>query len=148
MRGWRAALGSIAIAATASTTGCASLIGNCIQIAMQVVEPSSNFIDRALAHRYSDWYSIGSNTPDFGERVPVWRIAEQANRRLAEGCEPMNERSCAYRKVLRGIEERQETERRLMTLHFMLSPNAAKGCATCVEIHLAVDGRVTRATRS
>jgi len=152
MRMWQVVLGA---AAMASATGCSSLIGNHIPIEMQVVAPGANFIDKALAHRYSDWYSIvGSNTPDFGTRIPLSRIAEQVNRRvaddgpdrtmaylIAQGCEPTGERSCAYYKVLRRLEERHETERRLVTLHFSLAPGAIKGCATCVEVRLEVAGR-------
>lgn len=156
MRSWRPFLDAMAIAVAASATGCSSLIGNHIPIEMQVVEPRSNFIDEALGHRYSDWYSIvGANTPCFGARIPVSRIAERANRLVsnvgpdqaraylrAHGCEPTSERSCAYSKILRRIEERRETERRLVILHFTLSPNAAKGCSACADVRLEIGRRV------
>lgn len=142
----------------APIAGCTSLIGNHIPIEMQVVEPRPNFIDKALGHRYSDWYSIvGANTPCFGTRIPVWRIAEQVNRLVSkdgpdqamaylhtQGCEPTSEWSCAYRKFLRRIEKQRETERRPVTLRFRLSPDAAKGCATCVDVRLEVGGRAPR----
>lgn len=156
MWSWRPFLGAMAITVAASSTGCSSMIGNHIPIEVQVVEPRSNFIDEALGHRYSDWYSIvGANIPCFGARIPVSRIAEQANRLVsnsgpdqameylrAHGCEPTGARSCAYSKILRRIEKRQETERRLAILHFTLSPNATKGCSACADVRLEIGRRV------
>ncbi len=148
------------IAAVVPLTGCMGLIGNYTPVEIQVVEPRANFIDRALGHRYSDWYSIaGARVSPFGAHIPVWRVVEQANRRVSddgpertmaylrgEGCESTGERSCAYRKMLRKLEldDRQETERRLMTLHFTLSPDAAKGCNRCVDVRLEIEGTTAR----
>lgn len=151
----RLILGAVVIAAGAASTGCASLIGNHVTVEMQVVDPHPNFIDRALGHRYSNWYSIvGMRSPAFGRRIPVWLIAEHANRRvasdgpdramaylLAHGCEPASTRRCAYRKVLRRIEAHHETERRLVTLHFALAPEALRGCRACVDDRLEIGDR-------
>lgn len=158
MRIWRPILGLAAIAAALPTTGCYNLIASHVPVEMQVNDARDNFIDEALAHRYSNRYTIaGADTPRFGSRIPVWLIAEQANRRVAAdgperalaylrtlGCEPTSARDCAYRKVLRKLEAREETERRLVTLHFTLAPNAAKGCTTCADVRLEIGRHVGR----
>lgn len=158
MRGWRLILGTTAIAAAIPTTGCYDMIASHTPVEIQVIDARDNFIDEALAHRHSNRYTIASaDTPRFGSRIPVWLIAEQANRRVAadgperalahlhnQGCEPTGARSCAYRKVLRKLEARKETERRLVTLHFTLAPNAAKGCTICAHVRLEIGGSVGR----
>lgn len=146
------------IAAAAPLAGCYDLIASHEPVRMEVVDPRPNFIDSALAHGYSNRYTIAdAQVPRFGSRIPVWLIADEANRRVsddgsdrvmahlrAQGCEPLSERSCAYRKVLRKLVEREESERRLVTLHFTVSPDAVKGCMTCVGVRLEIGERVGR----
>lgn len=158
MWSWRPIRGAAAIAAAVPTSGCYDLVASHVPVEIQIVDARDNFIDEALAHRHSNRYTIvGADTPRFGSRIPVWLIAEQANRRVAAngpeqalahlrtlGCEPTSARSCAYRKVLRKLEAREETERRLVTLHFTLAPNAAKGCVACVDVRLEIGGSVGR----
>lgn len=151
--GWQVARGVALLATFAATTGCYDLIASRVSVDVQVVSARPNFLDEALAHRYVNRYTIaGADTPRFGSRIPVWQIADEANRRLAgkdfdqamaylesNGCERTTERSCAYRRTLRQIIEGEEEQRRLVTLHFTMLP---RGCTRCVEVRLEIGERI------
>lgn len=158
MRNCRPILVAAVITAMVTMTGCSHLLAVYTPVEMQMVDRRANFVDDALSHSYSDrrWI-FGHNASSFGGRIPDWLVAERANHRVATegpgrvwanlhsyGCEPTGERSCAYRKVMRMLVNRVETERGLVTLHFTLSADAATGCTTCIDVRLVVSGSVGR----
>ncbi|MGE0420624.1 MAG: hypothetical protein AB7O88_00090 [Reyranellaceae bacterium] len=157
MTAWQAARRLLTLIASIHLAGCYDLIASHEPVDMQVIDPRPNFIDRALAHRYSNRYTIAdADTPRFGTRIPVWQIEQEANRRFAgdgfdkimaylegQGCERADQANCAYRKVVRQVIGSEETQRRLVTLHFSLARRMPRGCTACISARFEIGHRVT-----